>query len=143
MSTGSLKFPLPGGDLVFSGVEDGNPFGLYGMTEPAQVARIVYASESPDVSGSLAIQAVWQQANLSAVVGITGANQSDLEVKKGQLRAALARLSFTVVTEVNGHEQSWLADFGSMQPTDEIDVVDLASFQAFYSVTIPVQPLGA
>lgn len=132
------------GDLVFSGEDDGNPFGLLDMNEPARQARITYADDSPDVSGSLAIQAVWQQAVLTAVVDLQGTSQADLEAKKARLQAVIGRLSYTAIQEINGVQTTLACYFGSMVPaSDSIDLNELEEFSASYTLSIPCQPLGA
>ena len=130
------------GDLVFSGVDDTNPFALYAMNEPGLQARLTYASDSPYIEGSLATAGAWQQALLNVTVGVGASSETELESRKQQIRAAVAQFRYVVVTEVNGLRRSWTADMGSMSPVDDsLDVNDLAEFAAAYNLTIPVLPI--
>lgn len=139
--TASLTFVLTTGDLVFSGVEDGNPLALYAMNEPAMQPRITYADDSAHVEGSLSTQAVWQQSILNATVGLSAASQTALATLRAQLRAAVGQFRYVVVTEANGERLAWTADMGSMVPTeDSLDINDLAEFAASYNLSIPVRP---
>lgn len=144
MADAALNFPDVDaeGDLTFSGVEDGSPYGLLSMTSPGLVARIAYADDSPHLHGSLATSGTWQQALISAAVELRGTSEVDLAAKRARLAAALGRLSYPVQQVVNGTPRAWQADMGSMAP-DEMDVNDLEEFVEVYALTIPVQPLGA
>lgn len=138
----SLTFPDvdADGDLVFSGVEDGNPLGLLAMTEPGRIARLVYADDSPHVHGSLAIAGSWQQAVISAQVNLKGATQADLNAKKARMFAALERFRYPVIQSANGVTSSWICDMGSASP-DEMNVNDLEDFEAVFSLSIPCYPI--
>ena len=141
--TSSLRIVVPTGDITFSGNDDTNPLGLVSMVEPALVHRRTYADPSIHVPGSLMTQSVPDQSNLNVVVGIKGTSQTSLEAQKANLRAACSAKR-AVVTEVNGYETTLAADTAEMTPVEQPDdYPNLRDFQAFYSLSFPVQPLGA
>ena len=134
-----------GGNLVFSGNDDTNPFGLLSMNEPALQARVTYATESIHVSGALPTQTTWQLSMLNAVVGVRADTQQQLEDRKAEIRAAIAPLSFSAIQTINGVAlPTWSCVRGSMtQYAGNHELDDLASFEAYYVLSIPVQPLEA
>lgn len=143
--TASLEIArATGGPLIFSGVDDDNPFGLLAMNEPAMQPRIQYAAESPYVSGALALGRVWQLAMLNAVISISATTQAELEALKDEVRTAIAPLSLSVTQRVNGFARVWSGLTGSLtQTAGGYELPDLAAFEESYNITIPVQPLEA
>lgn len=139
--TASLRVVLSGGDMTFSGNDDTNPLGLIAFTEPALVHRRTYADPSPHDKDMVMTQSVPDQSNLTAVVGLKGTSQTSLEAAKAALRAA-ASASRQWVTEQNGYQLGWFGDTAEMAPEGEPDDYNnLAGYEAFYTLTIPVRSL--
>ena len=139
--TSSLRIVLPTGDMTFSGNDDANPLGLISMSRLALIHRRAYADPSIHVRGGLMTQSVPDLTNLNVVVGLKGTGQSSLEAQEAALRAACSEKR-TVVTERNGYETTLAADTAEMTPVEaDDDYPNLRDFEAFYSLSFPVQPI--
>lgn len=130
------------GDLVFSGVEDGSPYGLLSMSEPARPKRRSWADDSAHVAGSLLTQSVGAMTEIQAVVQLEGSTQAELEARKVRMRTVLERFRFLAQQMVNGSTTTWscvAADI-TPAPSEQDDLHNLEHFKASYILSIPCYP---
>lgn len=139
-----LTFLDPGGNLVFSGVDDDNPLGLLSMNEPARPKRRTFAEASAHSSGGLPTQIVSDMTEIRATVLLHGTSQADLEAKKARMRAVVEQFTYTAIQSINGVDTSWTCTAADISPyVDGLDVNDLEAFDAGYTLSIPCYLVGA
>lgn len=131
--------------LVLSADADGTPLGVTGFAPPGKVARITYAPDHPDMDGSVALSATWQQALLGFnVVTDQAPDEATVAAQIAELTAALSQFSYLVTTQVgNAPAEVWSAQRGSiaLASSDGRAFMDLRDHNPVYSVTIPVYPI--
>lgn len=127
--------------LVLSAADDGNPYGIVGYAEPALLAVVQYAGDSPWVHGSTAVSARWQQTVLGFDICPVADTETELRALVAELRAAVSQFVFTTsVTVSDADAETWRCDMGSIAAVAR-DYTDLANLNPVYPVTIPVYPI--
>lgn len=131
--------------LVISGANDGTTLGLTACQPPSKVARITYAPDHPDMDGSVALSATWQQALLGFnVVTDQAPDEATVAAQIAELTEALSQFGYLVTTQVgNAPAEVWSAQRGSiaLASSDGRAFSDLRDHNPVYSVTIPVYPI--
>jgi hypothetical protein len=130
--------------LVLSAGQD-TTLGLTAYQPPGKVARVTYANDHPDMDGSVALSASWQQALLGFnVVTDQAADEAAIASQVAELVEALAQFSYLVTTTVgNAPAEVWSAQRGSiaLAVSDGRSFTDLANHNPVYAITIPVYPI--
>lgn len=131
-------------DLVISAGQD-TTIGLARYSPPDTVARVTYMPDNPNIDGSEAIGASWQQAMLGFNALFDQAtSEADIASGVAELCEAVGQFSYLVTTQVgNAPAEKWSADRGSvtLANSDGRAFEDLLHLDPVYSVTIPVYPI--
>jgi hypothetical protein len=119
--------------------------GITAFVPASRVARITYMPDNPDIDGSEALAASWQQALLSFGVVTDGAtDETAIATAWAELTEAIGQFSYLVTTQVgNAPAEAWSADRGSIALADSSGrtFTDLANLNPVYAITIPVHPI--
>lgn len=130
--------------LVFSATVDANPLGILSYQPPSLLWRRGYMPDSSDVHGSELLSAAYQQAILGwDWVRDDDATETQVQASRDEVAAALAQVSYTVTTQVNGAPaEVWSAEPGDQVPSAR-SYEDLANRNPVFAVSIPVYPIAS
>lgn len=128
--------------LVFSADLDGTLLGIVGYQAPARQGEVTYTTDSPRVTGSVAIASKWQQTVLGwDWVSDQAASESDVQAAFEEVAEALGQFTYTVTTQVAGAPaQAWKAYMGALVPSPR-SYEDLANSNPVFAVTVPIYPI--
>lgn len=131
-------------DLVLSGTDDVNDYGITSYSPPALQARLRQLPDSDFIHGSEFTGGVWQQAILGfSWVPDHADDETDVQTAYAVVAAAIGQFEFEVTTQVGGAPaQVWQANKGSIQLAGgSRTYADVEHSNPVYSVTIPVYPI--
>ena len=129
--------------LVLSGSADSNALGIVSYQAPPRLALVTYAPDSINITGSEALAAKLQHANLNFDwMCDTTDDETDMQAAYVEVAAALGQFSYLVTTQVSGAPaEVWSADMGSVTPPQRTYVDMVHPDALVIAVTIPVYPI--
>lgn len=130
-------------DIVMSAISGATDLGVTGYQEPAVLANVNYAPQSPILHGQAALSWSWQQSLLSWSVCPFGASsETEAEALIAELRASLSRTQYEITRELNGSTITWRCDPGSVTPAGGRSLVDLKRpYLTQWNVAVPMFPV--
>lgn len=119
------------------------PLTLTAFTEPVMKPRIRYATDATDRHGAVALGWAWEQTFLTfSVAARDAASETSARAAIATLRALLARLRYTVTTQIDtSPAEAWLCDPGSLTPAGGRSYADLRHHDPEWTVQIPCYPV--